>query len=348
MTHQKYSKGKILVTGGTGYIGSHTVVELQQAGYDVVILDNLSNSFEFIVKNITTITGKKPDFHKIDLCNKKTLGKFFEEVNDIIGVIHFAAFKAVGESVENPNKYYYNNLTSLINLLENMVRKKIDPIIFSSSCTVYGEPARVPITEDFPVVEALSPYGNTKQISEEIIADNIKVTDINAIILRYFNPIGAHETGLLGELPINIPNSLMPVITQTAIGKREIMTVHGNDYPTPDGTAIRDYFHVSDLARAHVMAMDYILERKNACNYELFNLGSEKGYSVLEVINEFIKVSEVELNYKIGPRRAGDAIKVYADSTKAYTKFGWKTEKNLTEMVRTAWAWEQYLKNISF
>jgi UDP-glucose 4-epimerase len=348
MILKKRNKGKVLVTGGTGYIGSHTVVELQLAGYEVVIIDNLSNSFDFIVNNITTITDEKPDFHRIDLCDKKTLEKFFDEVNEIDGVIHFAAFKAVGESVENPNKYYYNNLTSLINLLENMVRKGIDPIIFSSSCTVYGEPSKVPITEDFPVVEALSPYGNTKQISEEIIADNVKVTDLNAIILRYFNPIGAHESGLLGELPLNIPNSLMPVITQTAIGKREIMTVHGNDYPTPDGTAIRDYFHVSDLARAHVMAMDYLLKKNNSSNYEIFNLGSEKGYSVLEVIKEFIKVSSAELNYEIGPRRAGDAIKVYADSKKAFKKFGWKTEKNLTEMVKTAWVWEQYLKKISF
>lgn len=346
MSNKKPGKRKILVTGGTGYIGSHTVIELQHAGYEVVIIDNLSNSYEFIVDNITAITGIHPDFHKIDLCDKNALECFFNEVNDISGIIHFAAFKAVGESVENPNKYYYNNLTSLINLIQNMVREKINLFIFSSSCTVYGEPAKVPITEDFPVVEALSPYGNTKQISEEIIADNVKVTDLKAIILRYFNPIGAHETGLIGELPMNLPTTLMPCITQTAIGLREKLTVHGNDYPTPDGTAIRDYFHVSDLARAHVLAMDYLFERNNSANYEIFNLGSEKGYSVLEVINEFIKVSGIDLKYEIGPRRSGDAIKVYADSTKAFNKFGWKTERDLTEMVRSAWVWEQYLKNI--
>jgi UDP-glucose 4-epimerase len=345
MNQQKSGKGKILVTGGTGYIGSHTVVELQHAGYDVVIIDNLSNSHEFIVDNITTITGIRPDFHRLDLCNYDVLEFFFNEVTDIRGIIHFAAFKAVGESVENPNKYYYNNLTSLINLLKNMIRKNIDLLIFSSSCTVYGEPATVPITENFPVVKALSPYGNTKQICEEIIADNCMVTDLNAVILRYFNPIGAHESGILGELPLNVPNSLMPVITQTAIGIRDKMSIHGNDYPTPDGTPIRDYFHVSDLARAHVMAMDYLIERKNENNLEIFNLGSEKGYSVLEVINEFLRISEIDLKYEVGPRRPGDAIKVYADSSKAFKKFGWKTERNLTEMVRSAWKWEQYLKN---
>lgn len=344
MTQNNANKGKILVTGGTGYIGSHTVVELQLEGYEVVIIDNLSNSFEFIIDNITSITGIRPDFHKIDLCDHEALNTFFNEVPDISGIIHFAAFKAVGESVENPNKYYYNNLTSLINLLAHMVRRKIDLFIFSSSCTVYGEPAKVPITEDFPVIKALSPYGNTKQISEEIIADNVDVTNLKAVILRYFNPIGAHETGLLGELPINIPNSLMPVITQTAIGIREKMTIHGNDYPTHDGTAIRDYFHVSDLARAHVLAMNYLREGKNISNYEIFNLGSEKGYSVLEVINAFKEVSGIDLKYEFGPRRSGDAVKVYADSTKAFKKFGWKTEKDLTEMVSSAWKWEQYLK----
>lgn len=348
MTKKTQTKGKILVTGGTGYIGSHTVVELQLAGYEVVIIDNLSNSFEFIIDNITSITGIRPDFYNIDLCDKKALENFFDKADDIVGIIHFAAFKAVGESVANPNKYYYNNLASLINVLENMVRKEIDLFIFSSSCTVYGEPAKVPISEDFPIVKALSPYGNTKQMSEDIIVDNVKVSNLKAIILRYFNPIGAHETGLLGELPINIPNSLMPVITQTAIGKREKLSVYGNDYPTPDGTAIRDYFHVSDLARAHVMAMDYLFEGKNSDNTEIFNLGSEKGYSVLEVINEFEKVSGVDLNYEIGNRRAGDAVKVFADSTKAFNKFGWKTERNLTEMVRSAWKWEQYLKEIRF
>jgi UDP-glucose 4-epimerase len=345
---EKKDKGRILVTGGTGYIGSHTVVELQLEGYEVVIIDNLSNSHEFIVDNIAGITGIRPSFFNIDLCNKTGLRSFFETVQNIRGIIHFAAFKAVGESVENPNKYYYNNLTSLVNLLENTNEFQIKPFIFSSSCTVYGEPVKVPITEDFLVVKALSPYGNTKQISEEIIADNVGVSDLNAIILRYFNPIGAHESGLLGELPLNIPNSLMPVITQTAIGIREKMTVFGNDYPTPDGTAIRDYFHVSDLARAHVLAMDYLLEGKNSDNFEIFNLGSEKGYSVLEVINTFLKESGVELKYEFGPRRAGDAIKVYADSSKANKLLGWKTEKNLTDMVRSAWKWEQYLKNVTF
>jgi UDP-glucose 4-epimerase len=334
---------KVLVTGGTGYIGSHTVVELQKAGYDVVIIDNLITSYRFIVDNISKITGVLPDFHQIDLCDLKKVRAFFLQNNDIIAVVHFAAFKLVGESVEFPNKYYYNNTVSLINLIEGMKLANIVNLVFSSSCTVYGQPEMVPVTENFPVVKAESPYGNTKQICEDIISDNVKISELKAISLRYFNPIGAHESGLLGELPINKPNNLMPVITQTANGKLDRLVIHGNDYPTPDGTAIRDYFHVSDLAKAHVMALEYLSERKNKHPYSIFNLGSDKGYSVLEVVRTFEMETGVKLNYEFGRRRPGDVIKIWADSTLAFKELGWKTMKSLAEMVTSAWKWELYL-----
>jgi UDP-glucose 4-epimerase len=334
---------KISVTGGTGYIGSHTATELQKAGYEVIIIDNLSNSFAFIVDNIEKISGIRPEFHKIDLCDKVKVNDFFKSHRDIIAVIHFAAFKMVGESVANPNKYYYNNTVALLNLLEGMKHAKINKLVFSSSCTVYGQPENVPVTEDFPVVKAESPYGNTKQICEDIISDNCRVTDLNAISLRYFNPIGADSSGLIGELPIGKPCNLMPVITQVAIGKLNTCLVHGNDYPTKDGTAIRDYFHVSDLAEAHIAALDYLIKQKNINHYSIFNLGSDQGYSVLEVIKTFEKANGIRLLYEIGPRRPGDVTKIWADSSRAFRELGWKTKRSLEDMVVSSWKWEQYL-----
>jgi UDP-glucose 4-epimerase len=339
------NKKRILVTGGTGYIGSHTVVELLLAGYDVSILDNLSNSFAWIVDQIENISGRKVSFHKVDMRDSYQMKQFFSTENQFDGVIHFAALKAVGESVEKPNLYYHNNLVSLINLLENMHQYELNPLIFSSSCTVYGEPDKVPITEDFPIVKAASPYGNTKQISEEIIADNLLNSSMKAVSLRYFNPVGAHESGLLGELPLQKPQSLMPVITQTCIGKRKELSVFGHDYPTKDGTAIRDYFHVTDLAKAHIAALEYVWNDRNTEPMSVFNLGSEKGYSVLEVIESFEKENKVKVNYKFAERRAGDVSVVWADSSKAWKHLGWKTQLNLPDMVKTAWNWEKYLKS---
>lgn len=336
-------KPRILVTGGAGYIGSHTVVELQKAGYDVLIIDNLSNSHEFIIDNIEKISSRKPVFCKFDLCDKLALDKFFIENNDIVAVIHFAAFKDVEESVKFPGKYYYNNLVSLINLLDMMVKHGIENLVFSSSCTVYGEPAVVPITEDAPVVKPESPYGNTKIISEEIIADYAKSIDFKTISLRYFNPIGADESALIGELPLQSPTNLMPVITQSAIGKIGQIKVHGSDYQTPDGSPVRDYFHVTDCAMAHLSAVKYLLNNKNTAPYTVFNLGSDKGYTVLDVIKTFEIETGIKLNYVLGPRRKGDVSRIYADSTKAYKNLGWKAKKSLAEMVTSAWKWEQYL-----
>jgi UDP-glucose 4-epimerase len=301
-------KNKILVTGGNGFIGSHTVVELISAGFEVVIIDNLSNSHEWINGNISEIVAKKPPLHRIDLCDAMAVDKFFAENTDISGIIHFAADSDVGESVKNPNKYYYNNLMSLINVLNSMKKYGVQNIVFSSSCTVYGEPEQVPISEDAEIVKAESPYGNTKQICEEMITDNTKVYDIKAVALRYFNPVGAHDTALIGEFPLSAPKKLMPVITQTAVGKNEKLFVHGNDFPTKDGTPVRDYFHVMDLARAHVLAVEYMLKGRNKDKFSVFNLGSEKGYTVLEVIKEFERANGVKLNYEVGPRRPGDVI----------------------------------------
>lgn len=337
-------KGKILVTGGNGFIGSHTVVELVQAGFEVIIIDNLSNSHDFINENIEKITGVKVPLFQIDLCDRKAVHSFFNEQQGFDGIIHFAADSDVGESVANPNKYYYNNLNSLLNVLDNMHKHNINNIVFSSSCTVYGEPEKVPISEDAPVVKAESPYGNTKQICEEMISDNIKIGNIKAVALRYFNPVGAHDSAFIGEFPKSKPNKLMPVITQTAIGKNEKLFVHGNDFPTKDGTPVRDYFHVMDLARAHVLAVGYMIEKRNNEDLTIINLGSEKGYTVLEVIKEFERANNVKLNYEIGPRRPGDVVRVYADSTKAFNELGWKAEKSLTEMVTSAWKWELYLQ----
>lgn len=336
---------KILVTGGLGFIGSHTVVELQNNGYDVVIIDDLSNSSIDILDRITTITGKKPEFEQIDLKEKAKVSAFFKNHNDIKGIIHFAASKAVGESVDNPLMYYENNINTLVYVLQEL--KKLDQanFIFSSSCTVYGQADELPITENAPVKKAESPYGNTKQIGEEIISDTCKVNPkLKSIALRYFNPIGAHESANIGELPIGVPQNLVPFITQTGIGLREQLSVFGDDYPTPDGTCIRDYIHVVDLAKAHVVALERLLQNKNESNYETFNLGTGTGSSVLEVIQSFERVTGQLLNYKIADRRAGDVIAAYADTSKANNKLGWKAQLTLDDAMKSAWKWEQNIR----
>ena len=337
---------KVLVTGGAGFIGSHTVVELQQAGHQVVIIDNLSNSSLDVLDGIDRITGKKPIFEQIDLREKQKVDDFFKKYTDIDGVIHFAASKAVGESVEKPLLYYENNISSLVYLLQNLSKKQDVGFIFSSSCTVYGQADKLPISEDAPVKKAESPYGNTKQIDEEIIYDTCKVTpQIKAIALRYFNPIGAHPSAEIGELPIGVPQNLVPFITQTAIGIRECLSVFGKDYPTPDGTCIRDYIHVVDLAKAHVIALERILQKKNKGNYEVFNIGTGKGSSIFEVIESFERVSGKKLNYKIVGPRAGDVIAAYANTDKANTELGWKAESTLDDAMLSAWNWEQKIRN---
>jgi len=336
---------KILVTGGTGFIGSHTVVELQQKGYDVIVVDNLSNSTIEVLDNIQKITGIRPEFEQFDLADEKLTSAFFRKHTEINAIIHFAAFKAVGESVEKPLMYYRNNLFSLLNILNGMKENGINNFVFSSSCTVYGQPDELPVKESSPIKKAFCPYGNTKQISEDIIFDTVAVTDLKAIALRYFNPIGAHESALIGELPLGVPNNLIPYITQTAIGKREFLRVFGNDYDTPDGTPIRDYIHVVDLAKAHVIAVDRMLNGKMKKQCEVFNLGTGNGFSVLEVINSFEKVSGTKLNYKIVGRRPGDVIEVWADTSFANKELGWKAEKGLDEMMLSAWNWEKALKN---
>ena len=336
---------KILVTGGLGFIGSHTVVELQNEGFDVVIADDLSNSSISVLDGITAITGKKPEFEQIDLRDKKAVQDFFKKHDNVSGVIHFAASKAVGESVENPLLYYENNIGVLVYLLQELQKKEESYFIFSSSCTVYGQAEKMPITEDAPVQAAMSPYGNTKQIGEEIIRDTAGVTGINAILLRYFNPVGAHASAHIGELPIGVPQNLVPFITQTAIGLREQLSVFGDDYPTPDGTCIRDYIHVVDLAKAHVTALKRLIEKKNEEKVEVFNLGTGKGNSVLEVINTFEKVSGKKLNYKIVDRRAGDITEAYADTRKANDVLGWKAELALDDALSSAWKLEQKIRN---
>lgn len=336
---------KILVTGGLGFIGSHTVVALQQRGFEVVIIDNLSNSSLNVLGGITKITKSSPDFENVDLRDKAAVKKFFEKYPNIDSIIHFAASKAVGESVENPLLYYENNITTLVYLLEQLKEKERAKFIFSSSCTVYGQADELPITESAPVKKAESPYGNTKQIGEEIIQDTCKVIEnISAISLRYFNPIGAHPTANIGELPIGTPQNLVPYITQTAIGKREKLSVFGDDYPTPDGTCIRDYIHVMDLARAHVVALERLLDEEQETNYEVFNLGTGTGNSVLEVINSFEKVSGVKLPYKIVGRREGDITAAYADTTKANEILNWKSELTLDDALESAWKWQKHIE----
>ncbi|MFS4416461.1 UDP-glucose 4-epimerase GalE [Maribacter sp. 2307ULW6-5] len=336
---------KIVVTGGLGFIGSHTVVELQQEGFEVLIVDNLSNASEEVLNGIVAITGKRPSFEKLDLRDKTGVSAFFEKHTDIQGVIHFAAFKAVGESVAKPLDYYENNLNTLVYLLQELRQLPTAHLIFSSSCTVYGQADEMPITESAPVKPAESPYGNTKQIGEEIIGDTCKIDPkLQAIALRYFNPMGAHPTAHIGELPIGVPQNLVPFITQTGAGLRKELSVFGSDYPTVDGTCVRDYIHVVDVAKAHVVALKRLLQKKNPDNFEVYNLGTGTGSSVLEVIHSFERVSGQDLNYKMVDKRPGDVITAYADTTKANEVLGWRAQSTLDEAMRSAWAWEQKIR----
>lgn len=338
-------KEKILVTGGTGYIGSHTVVELQNAGYEVIIIDNLSNSSADVVDNIEQVSGIRPAFEKLDCLDQEGLAAVFAKYGDIKAVIHFAASKAVGESVEKPLLYYRNNLVSLINVLELMPRYNVKGIVFSSSCTVYGQPDQLPVTEEAPIKKAESPYGNTKQINEEIIRDTVASgSPISAILLRYFNPIGAHPTALLGELPNGVPQNLVPYITQTAIGIREKLSVFGDDYDTPDGSCIRDFINVVDLAKAHVVAIKRVLEDKQKEKVEVFNIGTGRGLSVLELIHAFEQSTGVKLNYQIVGRRSGDIEKVWANPELANKELGWKAETSIEDTLRSAWNWQLKLR----
>jgi UDP-glucose 4-epimerase len=336
---------KILVTGGLGYIGSHVVVELQNEGFDVVIIDNLSNSSIEVLERISSITGIKPMFELLDLKDKSSVVEFFKKHIDIIGVIHFAASKAVGESVQLPLLYYENNLNSLIYILQELQKKENSNFIFSSSCTVYGQADSLPIIESAPIKEAESPYGNTKQIGEEIIRDTCKIVpNLKAISLRYFNPVGAHKSSKIGEMPIGTPQNLVPYITQTAIGIRQQLSVFGNDYPTIDGTCIRDYIHVVDLANAHIAALKRLINGENESNYEVFNIGTGQGSSVLEVIEAFEEVSGQKLNYQIVGRRIGDVVSAYADTTKANKVLGWIAKLSLKDALKSAWKWEVNLR----
>ena len=342
-------KQTILVTGGTGFIGSHTTVELQQAGYDVVIVDNLSNSKADVVDGIERITGIRPSFEKVDLRDKEATEAVFKKYPAITGIIHFAASKAVGESVEKPLLYYRNNIISLVNLLELMPQYDVKGIIFSSSCTVYGQPTpeNLPVTEEAPIQKALSPYGNTKQINEEIITDYIHSgAPIKSIILRYFNPIGAHPSAEIGELPNGVPMNLIPFVTQTAIGVRKQLKIFGNDYNTPDGTCIRDYIYVVDLAKAHVAAMARVLDADvaDAANPEVFNIGTGKGVSTLEVVEGFEKATGVKVNWAYAPRREGDIEKVWGNVDKANKVLGWKADTPLEDVLASAWKWQEKLR----
>ena len=337
---------KILVTGGLGYIGSHVVVELQNNGFEVVIIDDLSNSFEDVLDSIYKITRIRPLFEKIDIKVKHSVVNFFSRHQDIEGVIHFAASKAVGESVNNPLKYYENNIHSLVYLLQEINKLTSQKLIFSSSCTVYGQADELPITEQAPIKEPESPYGNTKKVGEQILVDNSKANNSsNTIALRYFNPIGAHISADIGELPLGIPQNLIPFITQTGIGIRDKLFIFGNDYPTTDGTCIRDYIHVVDLANAHVIAMKRLLEEKNTEKFEVYNIGTGKGSSVLEVVNTFEELINVKLNYSFAERRSGDIISAYADTTKANKILGWKANLTLKEALRSAWEWEKKIRS---
>ncbi len=338
---------KILVTGGTGYIGSHTVVELQESGYEVLVIDNLSNSGIEVLDSIKGITGIKPSFEKFDLADKQKTDDYFNRNPGIVAIIHFAASKSVNESVEKPLHYYYNNLVSLMNLIECQLKFDVRYMVFSSSCTVYGQPDSLPVTETTPRRDAESPYGNTKKISEDMMSDTIAANpQLKGIALRYFNPVGAHPSALLGELPLGIPQNLVPFITQTAAGVREELKVFGDDYQTPDGSAIRDYINVVDLAKAHVLAIERLLQDSNKKNFEVYNLGTGQGVSVLEMVKGFEKATGVKLNYKIVGRRAGDIEKIWADTTLANVELGWKAEKELEETLTSAWEWEKRLRGI--
>jgi UDP-glucose 4-epimerase len=337
-------KKTILVTGGMGYIGSHTAVVLIEQGFDVVIVDNLSNSSSFILERIQQISGVLPKFYQVDCCDKAALEEVFKQENSIAASIHFAALKAVGESVEKPMLYYRNNLVSLLNIIDLQLKYKIPKLVFSSSCTVYGEPDFLPVTEKSTIKPATSPYGNTKQIGEEIISDISRNSLLQTIALRYFNPVGAHESALIGELPNGTPNNLVPYITQTAIGKQAFLRVFGNDYNTPDGTCIRDYIHVVDVASAHVAALNRLLNISDRTPFEFFNIGTGNGNTVLEVIHAFEKATGVKLPYQIYPRREGDIEKVYANTELSNTTLGWKAKLNLEQMMASAWAWEKNFK----
>ena len=337
--------GKILVTGGLGYIGSHTVVALHESGYSVLIVDDLSNSEAEVLQGLNEILGFKPEFIQLDLRDKTAVTQLFED-HSFNGVIHFAASKAVGESVENPLLYYENNINGLVYVLQNCIAHGVHNFIFSSSCTVYGEPDQLPIDESAPIKRALSPYGNTKQIAEEILHDLCKVSSMRTILLRYFNPIGAHDSALIGELPKGVPQNLVPFITQTAAGLRQELSVFGDDYPTPDGSCIRDYIHVMDLAEAHVVALDRLVNKAQQEPVEVFNLGTGQGNSVLEVINTFEQATGVKLPYKIVGRRAGDVIAVYADTTRATEVLGWSTKRDLSASLASAWAWEKRIRGL--
>jgi UDP-glucose 4-epimerase len=338
------SKKRILVTGGAGFIGSHTTVELINSGYEVDIIDNLCNSNELVIDGIEKITGIRPGFKIVDLKSEKDLNEYFVGRPKYDGVIHFAALKAVGESVEKPLLYYKNNISALINLISALGENA--NFVFSSSCTVYGEPNYLPVDENHPIKPAESPYGQTKQMGESILRDVSKASKLKVIALRYFNPIGAHETSIIGELPLGVPNNLVPFITQTAAGIREKLTVFGEDYSTKDGTCVRDYLHVVDLAKAHVKAVEKLISKTGKENFEVFNLGTGTGFSVLEMLKEFEKISGKPLNYEVGKRREGDVEQVFANPDKAINELGWKTEKSLTEMLKSAWDWQNKLINL--
>ena len=335
---------KILVTGGCGYIGTHTIVDLLQNGFAVISADNNSRSKANILEGVEKITGIKVKNYTVDLCIFDDTHAIFQENPDISGIIHFAAYKSVGESVENPLLYFENNLNSLINILRCAAEFDIPHFVFSSSCTVYGNPVEIPVTETSTLQQAESAYGYTKQMGEQIVQQAVRSNDIQAVLLRYFNPVGAHPSNQIGELPVGAPANLVPAITQTAIGKLPQMTVFGNDYPTKDGSCVRDYIHVSDIAHAHTLAINYLVEEKNQSNCDVFNLGSGNGFTVLEVIKAFEKVSDQKLNYTIGPRRPGDVIAIYANNEKAQTLLGWQPKYNLDDMMTTAWKWELKLK----
>lgn len=335
---------KILVTGGCGYIGSHTIVDLVENGFDVISIDDNSRSTKYLLTGIERITGKKIKNYKVDLKDYNDTRAVFQENEDITGIIHFAAYKAVGESVEEPLMYYENNLFSLINLLRCVEEFNVPHFVFSSSCTVYGSPDTIPVTEESPIKKAESPYGSTKQMGEEIIMNVVKATDTKAILLRYFNPVGAHQSILIGELPLGKPANLVPAITQTAIGKIPQLTVYGSDYETRDGSNIRDYIHVSDIAHAHTLALQYLIDGRNNTNCDIFNLGTGIGVTVLEVIKAFEEVSGQKLNYIIGPPRPGDVVAIYANNNYATTSLGWEIRYGIKEMMKTAWEWELKVK----
>jgi UDP-glucose 4-epimerase len=335
---------KILVTGGCGYIGSHTIVDLIENGFDVVSIDDNSRSTKYLLDGITKITGKKVKNYNVDLKDYNDTRAVFEENEDISGIIHFAAYKAVGESVEQPLAYFENNMFSLINLLKCVEEFDVPHFVFSSSCTVYGNPDSLPVTEQSPIKAAESPYGATKQMGEEILQWVSKKDNVKTILLRYFNPVGAHPSISIGELPLGKPANLVPAITQTAIGKIPEMVVYGNDYETKDGTCVRDYIHVSDIAHAHTLALQYMMNGKNKTNCDIFNLGTGNGITVLEAITAFEEVSGLKLNYKMGPRRPGDVVAIYANNEFAVTELGWEIKLDLNEMMRTAWLWELKVK----